>query len=270
MNAIIITGQYRSFDNIFESIVKNIIEPNNCIVFICIEGTCKIQDILNRYPSVKIGNIIVESTFRNIEFQSILHMIRNSNRPGLSPEVFERSRRADGINWQYSYVEQSGTILQYYQFWRIWQKVLEYERKNSIKFDNVMRTRTDIYLSKPINISIVFDGYIRELYSSQKLVESSKYFDDIVDDINHSTVVTLGEEQVWISRRDNFNMLSQLIFHYGLYDSGFPFAFNSETQFHQFCKHHNLKHIGIKEKDWPMYSSSLEQAEKYLFVIARF
>jgi hypothetical protein len=259
MNALIITGQYRSFDKILPSLVKNIIEPNNCVVFICIESSCEIKEV-----DLNIGGIIIEPTFRNSEFQGILDMIKN--RSGLSPEVFERSRKADGINWQYSYVEQSGTILQYYQFWRIWQKVLDYESQYGIKFKNVMRTRTDIYISKPINISNVFTGYINELYSEKKLVETSKYFDDLTPG---DGVITLGEEQVWISKRENFNILSQLIFHYGLYDSGFPFAFNSETQFHQFCKNHNLKHIGIKEKDWPMYCSSLEEAEKYLFSISR-
>jgi hypothetical protein len=260
MNAVIITGQYRSFDKILPNLIKNVIEPNNCIVFICLEGSCQVKDF-----KIKVGGIIVEPTFRNSEFQEILNMVRN--RQGLSSDVFERSRKADGINWHYSYVEQSGSILQYYQFWRIWQKVLEYERDNKIKFENVIRTRTDIYISKPINVSNVFTGYINELYSEKKLVETSKYFDDLIPDYE---VITLGEEQVWISKRENFNILSQLIFHYGLYDSGFPFAFNSETQFHQFCKHHGLKHIGIKEKEWPMYCSSIEEAEKYLFVIARF
>jgi hypothetical protein len=265
MNAVIITGQHRSFDKILPSLIKNIIEPNKCIVFICLEGTCEIGDL-----TVNVGGIIIEPTFRNLEFQAILDMTRNSNRPGLSTEVFERSRKADGINWIYSYVEQSGSILQYYQFWKIWQKVIEYESKHNIKFENIIRTRTDIHISKPINISKVFEGYIGNLYSENKLIQSSKYFDDLDCIIDKNTVLTLGEEQVWISKRDNFNLLSQIIFHYGLYDSGFPFAFNSETQFHQFCKHHNLKHIGIKEKDWPMYSSSFEDANKYLFVIARF
>lgn len=265
MNAIIITGQYRSFDKILPSLIKNIIEPNNCIIFICLEGSCQIKDLC-----VDVGGIIVEPTFRNSEFQSILDMIRNSNRSGLSLEVFDRSRKADGINWHYSYVEESGTILQYYQFWRIWQKVLEYERQHNIKFENIVRTRTDIYIGKPINISNVFEGYIGNLHSEKKLVESSKYFDDLTSNIDENTVLTLGEEQIWISKRENFNLLSQIIFHYGLYDSGLPFTFNSETQFHQFCKHYNLKHIGIKEKEWPMYCSSLEEADKYLFVIARF
>jgi len=262
MNAVIITGQYRSFDKILPSLIKNIIEPNNCIVFICLEGSCQIEPL-----GITVGGIIVEPTFRNSEFQAILDMVRNSSRPGLSPEVFERSRQADGLNWQYSYVEQSGTILQYYQFWRIWQKVLEYERQHNMKFENIMRTRTDIYISRPIDISNVFSGYIENLYANNKLVEKSKYFDDLA---RSDGVITLGEEQVWISKRENFNILSQLIFHYGLYDSGFPFAFNSETQFHQFCKHHGLKHIGIKEKEWTMYCGSLDEADKYLFVIARF
>ena len=268
MNAIIITGQYRSFNNVFDSIVKNIIEPNNCVLFMCMEGKC---NILDSYPSVKIGNIIMEETFRNTEFQSILHMIKASNRPGLSPEVFERSRKHDGINWQYSYVEQSGSILQYYQFWKIWQKVLEYESKNNMKFENCIRTRTDIYITKPINISNIFDGYIQELFLSKKLVETNRYFDDLDQNITDDTVITLGVEQNWISKRHNFNLLSQIIFYYGLYDSGHTSAFSSESQFHQFCKHHNLKHIGIVEiNDWPVYSRSLEQAQKYLFTIARF
>jgi len=265
MNALVITGQYRSFDKILPSLIKNIIEPNNCIVFICLEGSCQIEAL-----DITIGGIIIEPTFRNSEFQAILDMIRNSKRPGLSPEVLERSRRADGINWQYSYVEQSGTILQYYQFWRIWQKVLQYEREHHIKFENIMRTRTDIHIDKPINISNVFTGYIGELYSNNKLFESSKYFDDLTSNTDNNTIITLGTEQVWISKRQNFIMLSQIIFQYGLYDSGLPFSFNSETQFHQFCKYHGLNHIGIQEKEWPVYSSSLEESQKYLFTIARF
>lgn len=262
MNALIITGQYRSFNTILPSLIKNIIEPNNCTVFICCESTGQQID----YPMIQI----VEPTFRNTEFQSILTMIRTSTRPGLSSEVFERSRKADGINWQYSYVEQSGTILQYYQVWRIWQKVLEYERTHNVRFENIMRTRTDIFFGSPINMSNVFDGRIGELYSNNTLVTTSRYFDDLTSTIDENTVITLGEEQVWISKRKNFDLLSQILFHYGLYDSALPFAFNSETQFHQFCKHHNLKHIGIKEKEWPMYSTSPQNAEKYLFVIARF
>ena len=274
LNAVIITGQIRTFDKIINSIVDNIIIPNDAIVFICCETINKddVLDLFNK-SMIKIGGIIVSSSFRNEEFNAILTMIKQSNRNGLSDKVFERARIADGINWNYNYVESSGSILQYYQFWKIWSILLEYERTHDCKFENVIRTRTDIFINKKINMNNVFEeeGYINGLYVNESLVENSIYYDKCINNIDKpdDTVITLGTEQVWIGKRHVFDRLSQIIFHYGLWDSGQNCSFNSETTFHEFCKHHNIYHIGIQEKTWPVYFYGTEDS-KYLFGICKY
>ena len=57
LNAVIITGQIRTFEQILKSLVTNIILPNNAIVFICCETDSKeeLYKILYTYPEIKIG-----------------------------------------------------------------------------------------------------------------------------------------------------------------------------------------------------------------------
>lgn len=275
LNAVIITGQLRTFDKIFKSLIDSIIIPNNATVFLCCETDdhYTLHTLLNTFPNIKFGGVMVTSSFRNEEFNAILTMIKQSNRNGLSDKIFERARKADGINWHYNYVESSGTILQYYQFWKIWSVLLDYERTHNCKFDNVVRTRTDIFINKTINMNNVFEegGYINELYINDTLVKTSVYYDDLINNIDKpdDTIITLGEEQVWIGKRTLFDRLAQIVFHYGLWDSGHSFSFNSETNFHEFCRYNNIYHVGIKEKQWPMFFYNSLEIHKYLFGIYR-
>jgi hypothetical protein len=274
MNAVVITGQFRCFDRVFKSLVSNIIIPNNAVVFICceVDDPTRITRLLETYPEVKVGGALLGPSFRDQQFNSILHMIKTSGRKGVSNEVFERSKRHDGINWSFSYLEGSGTIIQYYQFWKVWSMVLDYERANKVKFTNIMRTRTDTQITRSVNLANVFEdgGYVKKLYTNDKLVVSSSYFENLSTDVDDDTLVTLGHEQVWIGKHATFDKLSNIIFEYGIYDSGLHSAFNSETQFHQFCKKRNIKHLGILEKDWPLYTFSQQEVDKYLFSIERF
>jgi len=274
-NAVIITGNLRSFDKIIKSLIDSIIIPNNAIVFICCETEKKedLYNILNAYPEINIGGIITEITFRNEEFHSILNMIKSSNRKGLMHEVFERAQKTDGTDWNINYIETSGSVIQYYQFWKIWNTLLQYERNNNCKFENIIRTRTDMFINKKINISNVFEegGYIQNLYDNSLLEENKIYYDKLTKVINnpYDTVITLAIEQVWIGKRTVFDRLSNIIFHYGLWDSGHSFSFNSETNFHEFCKNYNIYHIGIQEKNYPVYFYNMKDSMNYLFGICK-
>lgn len=250
-NAILITGKLRTFDKIIDSIYESIIAPNNAVVFLACEtdDPASVDITLSRFPALQIGGILCQQTFRNDdEFKAILTMIKTANRPGISPQVFERAKKADGLDWHYDYLESSGTILQYYQFWKIWNVLLDYEQSHQCKFENIIRTRTDIFINHPISMDNIFEtnGHIHQLVLRNVLHTETL-------PITTDTVVTLGPEQVWIGKRRVFDKLCTIIFHYGLLDPGTPFAFSSEVQFHEFCKHHGLDHIIICEKNWPVY-----------------
>jgi hypothetical protein len=194
-------------------------------------------------------------------------MIENSNRPGLTEEVFSRS------NFSFEYLKNSGSILQYYQFWKIWFKVLEYEKLNNMKFTNCIRSRPDVFFGKKFILDDFYNEQkLKDLFEEYNcdLLEENHYRDKSIFNIDmENTIITYAVELVWFGRRSVFDKLSQILFHYGLWDSGQPFSFNSETTFHQFCKHFNIYHLMMMEKEWPMYTHSIEHASNHACSILR-
>lgn len=277
--ALILTGQTRTFDKTIEKLYENIIEPNNVVLFIAteIENPDELISFIHRrIPNVEIGGILAIPTFRNQEFTSIMNMIESSNRSGLSHNVFERSMKADGLYWSIDYVKNSGTVVQYYQFWKIWQLVVKYERDNDIVFTHCIRSRPDLYINEKLDISnedFFGNANIKMKYNDGKLEvkSSNEYYLPPDQEVNHKFPLlwSIGHEQVWIGKRSTFDILSNLVFEFGIWDSGNPFSFNSETQFHQFCKNHNIQHKGILEKDWPMNFYSEESIQPWIFGIYR-
>lgn len=264
VSAIILTGSYRSFEKIFPSIYTNLNLDRN-ILFLCFEmnNDNELYEYLKLYPNLKIGKILTAKTFRTNEYSYILDTI--STRPGVSDEVFNRAIQkelSNGVNiyWSFDYLRCSGSILQYYQFWKIWQHVIEYELVNNMKFDNVVRSRSDIFINKPV----LDDMYniVKNMYENNLLLTTNNYYDELTSEVvqklgdltnQEDKVITLGTEQVWIAKRHIFDRLSQIIFYYGLWDSGKDYTFNSESVFHLYCTKNGIRHIGIHEKVWNVY-----------------
>jgi hypothetical protein len=280
VSAIILTGSYRTFESIFPSIYTNLNLDKN-ILFLCFEmnDDKELYRYLESYPNVKIGKILTAPTFKTIEYTYILDMI--STRPAVSEEVFKRAMEKDksvGVNtyWSFDYLRCSGSIIQYYQFWKIWQYVIEYELVNNMKFDSIVRSRSDIFINKPV----LEDMYniVRNLHENNLLLTINDYYDELTDELvqkigdpmhQEDKVITLGTEQVWIGKRHIFDKLSQIIFHYGLWDSGKEYAFNSETTFHMFCKKNGIIHIGIQECGWNVYYTLTDDKNTALFGISQ-
>ena len=103
---------------------------------------------------------------------------------------------------------------------------------------------------------------VKSMYDNNLLEPLNSYYDELTSEVvqklgdpmnQEDTVITLGTEQVWIAKRHIFDRLSQIIFHYGLWDSGKDYTFNSETAFHIYCTKNGIRHIGIQEKVWNVY-----------------
>lgn len=280
------TGGLRTLANIFQNFHKNVLSVNKYTLFIACETDTpdKLFEVLNTYPDLNIGFVLHTSSFRDSHYNAIEHMIVSSERPGLTQEVYKRAAEADRgiINWEWigpGFIKSSGSILQYYQVWRLWQHVLEYERTHpDVIFTHCMRTRCDIIFNEPIRITDQFiesnEWYNR--YQSQNRIDNkpSRY--------HHTThtlpptsaqqqdyVITFSIDLVWIARRQTFDKLSQIIFHYGLWDSRHPYSFNSETTFHEFCTNYNIHHYGITEVNFPLYAHSIEESRDHIMIILR-
>lgn len=266
--ALIITGQLRSLEHTIDYLNEFIIVPNNAVLFILCETSDEnsLIDLINS-KSIKLGGILTAKSFKNHEYEQILKMIENSNRAGLTEEVFNRN------NFSFDYLKNSGSILQYYQFWKLWFKVLEYEKLNSMKFINCIRSRPDVLFTKKF---VVEDFYseqkFKDLFEDYncRLLKANHYGDESIFNIDtENTIITYAVELVWFGRRSLFDKLSQILFHYGLWDSGESSSFNSETTFHQFCKNFNIYHTILIEKNWPMYTYNTTDALAHACSILR-
>jgi hypothetical protein len=287
--AILMTGGLRTLAQIFHNLHKNVLSVNKYTLFIACETDTpdKLFEILSGYPDLKIGTVIHTRSFRDDpQYQAIERMIETSDRPGLRHEVYKRATEADKgcTNWLSigpGFIKSSGSIIQFYQIWKLWQHVLAYERTHpEVKFTHCMRTRCDIMFNEPIRVIDQFteSNPWYDKYQSEKRIDHtiSRYHHTThelasVSTLLHSQdyVITFCVDLVWMARRQTFDKLSQIIYHYGLWDNGHPFSFNAETTFHEFCVNHNIYHYGITEANFPLYAHSMEETRNHIMIILR-
>jgi len=282
--SVLITGLFRTFDKCFPSIYENVISKNNCVVFFLIDGVWGpkiIWDFINKYPNMKIGWVLSQESYSSdVSFKAILDMIKNSDRPALQIEKFANALNSpnNNINWIEKgpdfIFKSSGSIIQWYQLWLLWQKVLYYENVNNVKFDQCIKLRTDILIGQPI---IVNDEYFIHNNPFIKNIENqltcSTIDEDcsleLIDKYNNDKIISLAVDIVIIAKRHIFQLMTNMIFHYGLYDDNSYFVFSSETCFKLFCKNNNIKQFMITDKNFPLYTYDINDKDKYLMIILR-
>lgn len=284
--AVIFTGQYRCFDKTSKNIKDFLLIPNNAKVFVYCETYRSKQDLKQDLERKWGGGVIGDCGVykeRPLEFHTIYKNLV-ATKPAIQPSKFAR------VGFGQSYLWNSGSILEYYQYMKAFELLSAYEKTNGVKFDIIVRSRLDIVYGQPLNISSFFNrvdsGILERIGSPEKYILnqgnktmakhnrgnpvhygyvcdlSGMNFDSPREILNHiqgaSYIWTLGINQVWIGRRDIMAKLHKLIYSYGDYDIGSKDGFNSETQFTQFCKAHNIKHFiyasNIDNKYGPFWS----------------
>jgi hypothetical protein len=272
--ALLIVGGERSLERTIGHLTKHMLEPNRPVLFFACETTDP-QRVLSAFPGYEIGGAVLLPTFRTPEYQKIVSMC--AERPGLSEEVFQRARSADGLQWTVDYIKQSGTLLQYYQLWNAWQLLLDYERAHGMKFDFCVKWRLDILLTQPLILADIPSGQSEEMMRSMgndymrshpRTQKTNPYYEHAYGTpFTDNVVWTLGHDQVFMTHRKNWDCFGSMVFWFGLWDSGGPFAFNSETFFHQMCIHNQLVHWIFMEDSNPIFTH--EPDETHMWTILR-
>lgn len=270
--AILLTGQERTLPQIASYLRTNLVEPNNAVLFFAVETECP-DRVTSLFDGCVIGGTDLRSSFRDDEYHALKHMIEVSNRPALREEVFHRENET----WPISYVWNSGTFVQYYQVWKAWLLLLEYERTHGV-FDMVVRWRTDVILTRPMILSkftTTEDEYTCRSMGDPIVRETipvsfplPRYEHPYGHPWNSDVVWTLGCEQTWMAKRSVFALLGPMVYTFGCWDSGRRVAFCSEEFFQEFCKANHITHWGYIEKDHTLYTT-FETREKYLWSIVR-
>ena len=273
-SALLIVGGERSLARTIGHLRKNILEPNRPVLFFACE-TDNSDALVGMFDGFEIGGSLFLPTFRTSEYQHILSMCLE--RTGLSDQVFQRAREADGIAWSNDYIKQGGTLLQYYQLWKAWRLLLDYERKHDMKFDFCIKWRLDILITKPLILADIPSQGPEELMRSMgsdymklhpRTTSTNPYYEHAYGTkYTDNTVWTFGHEQVFLTHRKNFEVFGSMVFWFGVWDSGGPFAFNSETFFHQVCLQNQLVHWIFMEDSNPLFT--YQPDEKHMVTLLR-
>lgn len=263
--ALLLTGNYRTFDKTYFLIKKNILDPcqhsNNIVkIFLYCEsdksGPELERIISQRLGPEYIGRIFVITSSKTKEYNGIFNLLQ-AGKPALTREIFEKASQQDRHTWNSSYLYNSGSILQYYQFMKCFDLMLEYEREHNCTFDICIRSRLDIIIGQPLDLPSFFSTinktildrvdhdkelYTRSLglshivdslkseivkleptaqkYTLKPYLPSTEKVDEnkLLESINNDNFLwTFGIEQIWIGKRHVFNSLRNMIYDYGNY-----------------------------------------------------
>jgi hypothetical protein len=198
-------------------------------------------------------------------------------RPAYFQEVFERAIRADGNPWSKVYVTYSGTIIQYYQLWKAWCLLLDYEHRNRMKFDFCAKWRLDALLTRPLVFADIPNSGSEDDMRSMGIDYMKQHLRSLPADavyehgtghpIDDNIVWSFGPEQVFMAKRKNFQHLGTMVFFQGLWDVGNTYAFNSETFFQEFCNRNQLLHWCFLEEGNPLFEYTTDT--KYMLTLLR-
>lgn len=249
--AVFLTGQERGFHRVVGLLRKNLLENNDVVLFLAVE-TADPGGLYAALEGIQIGGALCPPTFRSEHFNRLLFMAEMHE--GVSETVFQRARDLDGVPWTFNYLKQSGTVLQYYQLWKAWGLMLEYERTMDMRFDTCVRLRTDSILTERLDMSFFANPPTDEI--ALRSLGTKRIPEMISADpaiclpplgsvLGTRRIWTFGLEQFWIGPRDVFESFGPMVFQYGLWDAGAMCNFNSETFFEQFCLHNSITRIAL-------------------------
>lgn len=263
MLAVLLTGQYRTFDRTWQLIHKHLLQPNDARVFVFAEHSdpeAARAAIVDRWRD-HVGSCTVLPSTRTEDYHHILvHLLKS--KPAIQAEAMHKA----GFNQ--NYLVSSGSVLEYYQFLRAYDQMLAYERQHDVKFTVVVRSRLDVVFTVPLELRSFFSTNHAETTEAEftslgvPLVAERQHAWIYRNQIRNppstrrlqerDVVWTFRKNVVWIGRREVMDRLYPLLYWYGTYVTDSPYSFNSETQFNEFCFAHNITtvdfHTAVEER----------------------
>lgn len=247
-------------------------------------GNDPLSLLLGVPPSSCRGEIVRDSR-NDPAYRAILDYVM-ANAPALRPEVLERER------FDREFFYRAGAVLEYYQFMKAHEHMLEYERSEGVTFDVVVRSRLDVVLRGPLRIRDFFERvdepmlsefgpqiYVQSLgcramaerIRAGEVVPLFEYRNAIFDGgsggmpsdsqsvmsqiLNDKIMWTMYCNWMWIARRHTMDLMPHFVYRYGaLVLPRARHCFNSENQFYLHLAHHNVKlAYYFTRKEWDLW-----------------
>lgn len=137
--AVIYTGEIRTMEKTIEYFKKNILLNDNVHIFSVLQS----NDIdTNKYE--KYINDVIGNNLKSLEWFDKNDYCWCNIRESLL-KIMQISE-----GWK-RYLRTSGSMIEYYQLFLAYKNIIQKEYTNNIKYDYIIRTRTDIIITKPID-----------------------------------------------------------------------------------------------------------------------
>jgi hypothetical protein len=144
--AILITGELRTIEKTIDYIKNNIVDNLDCDVFCVYQPDKKGLEKDVSYYDELMRNKFGEKCKHTHLFNGndwLFGLYRDDLLDNL------KTRVAD--NWR-NYLRNSGSMIEYYQLWLVYNDMVKYERINKVNYDYVMKIRTDMIWNDKMNL----------------------------------------------------------------------------------------------------------------------
>jgi hypothetical protein len=139
--AILYTGEFRTFIKTIQYTKKNILLNNNVHVFATMQNANTIE--CNKIITTHIGS----------NLKSLTHFYKSDILWNSIQDNLLNNMQINKKN--YNYLKTSGSMIEYYQLYLSYQSLLEYEKMKNIKYDYIVRLRSDVIYTQPLTFNFI-------------------------------------------------------------------------------------------------------------------
>lgn len=247
--AVLYTGEFRTIKKTLHLFKKNILDSNSgdYYVFATIQPNKDMTDIseINQYV-VEVKKTMMNS-LKTLEIfnKDDIYWINLKN------QLLENIRNKGVPESWVQYLNNSGSMVEYYQMYKSYINMCQYEKQNGICFDLVVRFRTDTIWTKPFDLSW-YTGIpnshdeVENMYkeclrcmtkNTKNTINQSFVFPNSI-----KFIITFRENVIYLCPREYFDEISILGLTYGHYkdDENNYYWFNAESQFRGILKENKI------------------------------
>jgi hypothetical protein len=261
--AVLYTGEVRTIETTSPFFKKYVIDPTNADIFATIQGDISIDTLNHLLTNYWKDNMKSLTKFQREQYDQLQDTLLDD-------------MDLSSNHWR-DYLKYSGSMVEYYQLYLSFQEMKKYELQHGFQYDYIIRLRTDVVVTKPLD----FSWFSREITLQTPFLDSIPHFfqsffsrehllvnefidihanvndkrlQEISDISNHLNIddltnyrkngnylLTIRKNVFFVGRRNVFEIISNLGITYGklrLYK--YEHWFDAESQLETICEYNEI------------------------------
>lgn len=156
--AVLYTGEVRTIEITSPFFKKYIIDPTSADIFATIQGDISEESLNNLSTNYWKDNMKSLTKFQREQYDELQNSLLDN---------MDLSSR----HWR-DYLKNSGSMIEYYQLYLSFQEMKKYEVQHGFQYDYIVRLRTDVVVTKPLD----FSWFSNEITSETPFLDSIPHF----------------------------------------------------------------------------------------------